>query len=178
MRTLSCRTLLLLGLLIAMALSGCNKRGGLQIGDTAPDVTLTDIPGKPVTLSKDIKGKVALVRFWSIDCGFCDKEILVSLEPLYQKYKDKGFMPVAINESRLVKTDERLKKFEHLTYPMLVDEYGLVAKHFGVIGLPTTFVIDEQGIVRDKITGEAGIEEYEKLFTTILNKGVFYENGH
>jgi len=178
MRPIQYLKLLLLGLLIAMALIGCNKRAGLQIGDTAPSVTLTDFQGKSVTLPKDIKGKVALVRFWSIDCGFCDKGILLSLEPLYQKYKDQGFVPVAINESRIVKTDERLKKFEHLTYPMLVDEYGLVAKQFGVIGLPTTFVIDEQGFVRDKITGEAGIEEVEKRFATILNKGVFYENGH
>jgi len=170
--------LLLLCLLAATALSACNKRTGLQIGDTIPNVTLTDFQGKSVALPQDLKGKVALVRFWSIDCGFCDKKILLSLEPLYQKYKDKGFVPVAINESRIVNTDERLKNFAHLTYPMLVDEYGLVAKHFGVIGLPTTFVIDEEGIVQDKITGEAGIEEYEKHFTTILYKGVFYENGH
>ena len=170
--------LLLLGLLVASALSGCNKRAGLQIGDAVPIVTLTDFQGKSVTLPKDLKGKVALVRFWSIDCHFCDKEILLSLETLYQKYKDRGFVPVAINESRIDKADERLKKFSHLTYPMLVDEYGLVAKHFGVIGLPTTFVIDEEGIVQDKITGEAGIDEYEKHFTTILYKGVFYENGH
>lgn len=165
-------------LLVATALGGCNKHAGLQIGDTVPDVTLTNFQGKSVTLPKDIKGKVALVHFWGLDCCFCDKGILLSLEPLYQKYKDKGFMPVAINESRIDKTDQRLKMFERLTYPMLTDEYGLVAKHFGVIGLPTTFVIDEQGIVRDKITGEAGIEEYERRFTTILNKGVFYENGH
>ncbi len=178
MRMVKCLTALLLGLLIATTLSGCNKRAGLQIGDPVPDVTLTDFQGKSVTLPKDIKGKIALVRFWSIDCGFCDKEILLSLEPLYQKYKDKGFVPVAINASRVVSTDQRLKQFEHLSYPMLVDEYGLVAKHFGVIGLPTTFVIDEQGIVRDKITGEASIEEYEKRFTTTLYKGVFYENGH
>ena len=178
MRTSKYLKLLLLGLLVATTLSACNKRAGLQIGDTVPNVTLTNVQGKSVTLPKDIKGKVALVRFWSLDCGFCNKEILLSLEPLYQKYKDRGFVPVAINESRLVKTDERLKKFDHLTYPMLVDEYGLVAKHFGVIGLPTTFVIDEQGIVRDKLTGEAGIEELEKFFTTILYKGGFYENGH
>jgi len=175
MKTLKCLTVLLL---VAITLGGCNKRAGLQIGDTIPDVTLTDFQGKSVTLPKDIKGKVALVRFWSIDCGFCDKEILLSLEPLYQKYKDRGFVPVAINESRVAKTDERLKQFNHLTYPMLVDEYGLVAKRFGVIGLPTTFVIDEQGIVRDKLTGEAGIESFEKLFTTILYKGVFYESGY
>ena len=178
MRTIKYLKLLLLGLLVAAALSGCNKRSGLQIGDTIPNVTLTDFQGKSVTLPKDLKGKVALVRFWSIDCHFCDKQILLSLEPLYQKYKDKGFVPVAINESRVVKTDERLKKFDQLTYPMLVDEYGLVAKHFGVIGLPTTFIIDEEGIVQDKITGDAGIDEYEKRFTTILYKGVFYENGY
>lgn len=102
----------------------------------------------------------------------------MSLDSLHQKHKDKGFMPVAINEGRVVKTDERLKKFEHLSYPMLVDEHGLAAKKFGVIGLPTTLVIDEQGIVRDKITGEACIEEVEKRFTTLLYKGIFYENGH
>jgi cytochrome c biogenesis protein CcmG, thiol:disulfide interchange protein DsbE len=177
MRTISYLKLLLVGLLIAAALSGCNKRAGLQIGDSIPDVTLTDFQGKTVTLPKDLKGKVALVRFWSIDCHFCDKEILLSLETLFQKYSDKDFVPVAINESRVDKTDERLKKFNHLTYPMLVDGYGLAAQHFGVIGLPTTFVIDEEGIVQDKITGEAGIDEYEKRVTTILYKGVFYENG-
>ncbi|MGR9000455.1 MAG: peroxiredoxin family protein [Gammaproteobacteria bacterium] len=178
MRAFTYLKLLLAGLLVVTTLSGCNKRVGLQIGDTVPDVTLIDFQGKTVTLPKDIKGKVALVRFWSIDCHFCDKEVLLSLETLYQKYKDKGFVPVAINESRIDKTDERLKKFDHLTYPMLADEYGLVAKHFGVIGLPTTFIIDEEGIVQDKITGDAGIDEYEKRFTTILYKGVFYENGY
>jgi peroxiredoxin len=178
MKSINYLKLLLLSILVAMPLSGCNKRAGLQVGDTAPDATLTNLQGKSVTLSKVIKGKVALVHFWSIDCEFCDKKILLSLEPLYQKYKDQGFVPVAINESQIVNTDDRFKQFDHLTYPMLVDEYGLVAKRFGVIGLPTTFVIDEQGIVRDKVTGEAGIDEYEKHFTTILNKGVFYENSH
>ena len=170
--------LLLLGALAASALSACNKHQGLQIGDPAPVVTLTDFNGKPVILPEAFKGKVMLVRFWALDCGFCDKEKLFALESFYQKYQDRGFIPVAINASRIDKTDERLKKFAHLTYPMLADEYGLVAKRFGVIGLPTTFVIDEEGIVRDKITGEAGIEDYEKRFTTVLYKGEFYENGH
>ena len=170
--------LLLLSLLAAAALSGCNKRTGLQVGDAAPNVTLTDFQGKTVSLPEDIKGKVALVRFWGLDCCFCDKTILLSLEPLYQKYKGEGFVPVAINEGRIVKTDERLRKLDPLSYPLLVDEYGLAAKQFGVIGLPTTFIIDEEGIIQDKITGEAGIEEYEKRFTTILHKGVFYESGH
>ncbi len=61
---------------------------------------------------------------------------------------------------------------------MLIDEYSVVAKRFGVIGLPTSFVIDESGIVQDKLTVEADTAEYEKFFTTVLNKGVFYESGH
>jgi peroxiredoxin len=161
-----------------MTLSACNKHSGLQAGDPAPVVTLSDFNGNAVTLPEAFKGKVVLVRFWALDCEFCDKEKLFALETFYQKYKDRGFIPLEINESKFVKTDERLKKFAHLTYPMLVDEYGLVAKKFGVIGLPTTFVIDEKGILRKKITGEAGIEEFEKLFTTVLYKGGFYENGH
>ncbi len=178
MRTHQYLRLLLFGLLIASMLGGCNKRGGLQIGDPIPDVTLTDFQGKSMTLPKDLKGKVALIRFWSLDCGFCDKEILLAFESFYQKYKDRGFIPVAINESRVDQADERLKKFKHLTYPMLIDEYSVVAKRFGIIGLPTSFVIDESGIVQDKLTGEAGTDEYEKFFTTVLNKGVFYESGH
>jgi peroxiredoxin len=178
MRTIKYLKLLLLGVLIAAALSGCSKHSGLQVGDPAPIVTLTDFNGKPVVLPEAYKGKVMLVRFWSLDCGFCDKEKLFALESFYQKYKDRGFIPIAINESRVDKDDERLKRFAHLTYPMLVDEYSLIAKRFGVIGMPTTFVIDEEGIVRDKITGEAGIDDYEKRLTTILYKGVFYENGH
>jgi len=170
--------LLLLGLAVAAALSACNRHPGLQIGDPAPVVTLNDFNGKAVVLPEAYKGKVMLIRFWSLDCGFCDKEKLFTLESFYQKYKDRGFIPVAINESRIDISDERLKKFAHLTYPMLVDEYSLVAKRFGVIGMPTTFIIDEEGIVRDKITGEAGIDDYEKRLTTILYKGVFYENGH
>jgi peroxiredoxin len=169
---------LLLTVLMACALSGCHKHSGLQIGDPAPTATLTDFHGKAVTLSDAVKGKVALVHFWSMDCDFCSQEIVLALEPLYQKYKANGFVPITINTCRVNETDVRLKKFEQLTFPMLVDEYGLLAKQFGVIGLPSTFVLDEQGIVQEKITGEATLAEYEKLLTTVLNKGVFYENGH
>jgi cytochrome c biogenesis protein CcmG/thiol:disulfide interchange protein DsbE len=76
--------LLLLSLLVAAVLSGCNKRTGLQIGDPAPVITLTSFDGKPLMLPDAFKGKVMLVRFWSLDCGFCDKEMLLVLETFYQ----------------------------------------------------------------------------------------------
>lgn len=61
---------------------------------------------------------------------------------------------------------------------MLLDEYGIVAKKFGVIGLPTSFIFDETGILRGKITGEAGSDRFEQLITTVLHKSSFYEKNY
>jgi cytochrome c biogenesis protein CcmG/thiol:disulfide interchange protein DsbE len=169
------RLRLLPGLLLAVLMAGCHKQGGLEIGDPAPSVNLADFHGNTVKLPDDFKGKIVLVRFWSIDCGFCDKNIMEALEHFHQKYKNRRFLPVAVNVSRVEANDERFKRFRHLSYPMLIDEYGLAARQFGVIGLPATFVIDEKGILRAKMSGEAGLEELEKFFTTVLNKGDFYE---
>lgn len=169
----------LLAVLIVASLGACNgRRPGLQIGDMAPVVTLTDFHGNPVTLPDDVRGKVALVRFWAMDCSHCNKDTILTLETLYQKYKDRGFLPLAIHESPPVERDERFRKFDQVTYPMLVDEYGKVARQFGVVGLPTTLVLDEKGILREKITGEAEIDTLEKLLTTVLYKGEFYDGTY
>ncbi|WP_082409808.1 peroxiredoxin family protein [Methylomonas koyamae] len=51
---------------------------------------------------------------------------------------------------------------------MLSDARGIAAKKFGVVGLPTTFVIDADGILREKRVGDAGLDGYEQLITTIV----------
>mgnify|MGYP000580112028 CR=1 FL=1 len=172
----SIRAWILLLLLFSFAAYGGNI--GPKIGEAMPTAILSDFHGNSNALSQDFKGKVVLVRFWSLDCDYCDKAMLDSLENFYRKYKDRGFVPVAINASRIAANDERVKKLEQFSYPMLLDEYGIVAKKFGVIGLPTTFVFDGTGILRGKITGEAGSDGFEQLFTTVLHKGVFYENNY
>ncbi|WP_374090042.1 TlpA family protein disulfide reductase [Methylomicrobium lacus] len=169
---------LLLVFVVAALLCACSKKTGLQIGDTVPTITLTDLRGGPFTLPSDVRGKVVLIRFWAIDCGFCEKEKLFTLERFYQKYKDRSFLPVAVNVGPVEKNDARFEQFRQLTYPLLVDQYGAAAKQFGVKFLPATLVIDEEGVLRGKISGEAEPDAYEMLFTTVLNKGGFYENGH
>lgn len=167
----------LMALLLIAAFSACGDRGLPQTGDAVPVVTLYDFQGKAYRLPQDFKGKVVLVRFWSIDCIYCDKKMLDTFEHYYQKYKDLEFVPVAINVGPIDITEERVQKLSHLTYPMLVDERGNVARKFGVYGMPSTFVIDEAGILRGRITGEAGVEGFERLFTSVLYKGSFYYEG-
>lgn len=171
------RPWLLLALVAAVVLSACDKRAGLQIGDSVPAVTLADLQGKPFDLPKDVRGKVVLIRFWAVDCEFCEKEKLFTLERFYQKYKDQGFLPIAVNVSPVENNDGRFERFRPLTYPLLVDDYGAAARQYGVKGLPATLVIDEEGILRGKINGEADNAAIEKLFTTVLYKGDFYESA-
>jgi cytochrome c biogenesis protein CcmG/thiol:disulfide interchange protein DsbE len=164
--------------LIAIALGGCNQRHTLRIGDAVEPVELEDVYGKTMTLPDDVKGKVTLVRFWSIDCPLCCKEMIQTFESLYQKYKDKGFIPVAINVGHHKETAEDYKKLEGVTYPLLTDPNYTVARRFGVTGLPTTFILDQQGILREKIVGETDLETIEKLLTTVLYKGGFYDSTY
>lgn len=172
------RCIFLFALLIFVLLSGCEKKHmGLETGERMPAVSLSTHDGKLLHLPDDYRGKILLVRFWSIDCHFCDKKILLGLDALYQKYQAQGFVPIAVNESEPDKTDARMQQFSALAYPMLYDLNNAAARRFGIVALPVTYVFDEEGILRQKLTGEASLEEYEKLFTTVINKGTLYESN-
>ena len=107
------------------------------------DFTLTDLQGKTWTL-KDMKGKVVLVNFWATWCPPCRKE-MPDLEALYNRFKDQGFVILAISE------DEETPKVgpfiaEHkITYPILLDPGSKVNNLFEVEGIPKSFVYDRDG---------------------------------
>jgi peroxiredoxin len=105
--------------------------------------TLTDLQGKSWTL-KDLKGKVVLVNFWATWCPPCRKE-MPDLDSLYNRFKDQGFVILAISE------DEETAKVgpyiaEHkITYPILLDPGSKVNNLFQVEGIPKSFVYDREG---------------------------------
>jgi peroxiredoxin len=107
------------------------------------DFTLTDLQGKAWTL-KDMKGKVVLVNFWATWCPPCRKE-MPDLEALYNRFKEQGFVILAISE------DEETPKVgpfvaEHkITYPILLDPGSKVNNLFQVEGIPKSFVYDRDG---------------------------------
>ena len=121
-------------------------------GDPAPDFKLSDIYGNRHRLS-DYRGKVVLLNFWAKWCGPCLAE-MPSMESLKKKLKDEQFviLTVSIDED----DTESLKKFvEKKRYSLIVlhSRYGTIRERYNIGAIPTSFVIDKQGIVFSRING-------------------------
>lgn len=120
---------------------------------SAPDFALNDITGKKVNLS-EFRGKVVLLNFWATWCGPCKAE-MPSLNNLYNEYKDKGFVVLAVSVDTSEKPVKSFAREHKLAFPVLLDKDKAVSfDEYAVLGLPTTFLIDKTGIVIEKIIGE------------------------
>ena len=136
------------------------------LGIPAPDFRLKDIHGEEVAISK-VKGKVILLRFWSTRCVSC-KEEMPKLEASYKKLKEKGFEILAVNVEDPL---EKAMDFAHelnLTYPILIDEDQKAANQYKVFGVPTSFFIDKEGVVRGRVFGELDEKGIENIVVPLL----------
>jgi peroxiredoxin len=130
-------------LIVAMVLSlgACGKRGGIQIGQQAPDFSLPNLMGKSVSLS-DFKGKVIILDFFASWCPPCRAEV-PDFAALQDQYSSQGFTMVGVS---LVSPDET-KEFAinyKINYPVLIND-GNVSSLYGPIrSIPTTFLIDKE----------------------------------
>jgi peroxiredoxin len=106
------------------------------------DFTLADSLGKEWNL-KALRGKVVLVNFWNTFCGPCRKE-MPDLEALYRRFKDQGFVVLAISGDDVAKVS-RFLTGQSVTYPLLRDPNGKAFKRFRIEGIPKSFVYDRGG---------------------------------
>jgi peroxiredoxin len=106
------------------------------------DFTLADLEGKQWTL-KDLRGKVVLVNFWATWCPPCRKE-LPDLQELYGKFKDQGFVVLAISDEEIGKVRPFVTE-RKLTLPVLLDPGRKVNERFRIVGIPKSFVFDRNG---------------------------------
>lgn len=137
-----------------------------QIGQPAPAFTLKDINATPFSLD-NFKGRVVLLRFWATRCESCKVE-MPKLELSYRALLPKGFIVIAINvEDPAEKAAEFVKEIR-LTYPILMDEKKEVTKLYEVYGVPTSFIIDRKGIIRERIFGDLSEDAVEKMVSPLL----------
>jgi cytochrome c biogenesis protein CcmG/thiol:disulfide interchange protein DsbE len=122
-----------------------------QEGYLAPDFELVTLKGRPLRLD-EVKGKVLLINFWATWCPPCRLE-MPAMQQVYVQYRDQGFEILAVN---LQEQDAQISAFAQemgMTFPILVDRDGSVSSTYRVTSLPTTFVVDRSGTIRDRIVG-------------------------
>ena len=109
------------------------------------EVTLPDLNGRQVSLS-DFKGKVLFVNFWATWCPPCREE-MPSMQKLHDKLKEKDFLMVAIDLQEPAEPVKKFLKEYELTFMTLLDSKGEVGLLFGIRSIPTTLILDKQGMI-------------------------------
>jgi peroxiredoxin/Cu/Ag efflux protein CusF len=116
----------------------------------APDFTLPTLSGAPIRFS-DLRGKVVLLNFWATWCGSCRAE-MPTIDGLYRQYKDRGLEVLAVNldTAPIAKIQAFVDK-AGVSLRVGLDSSSSTARSYGVLVLPTTYLIDRAGnvIVRE-----------------------------
>ena len=124
----------------------------IQRGFKVPNFTFPNINGKEVSLA-DQRGKVVLVNVWATWCPPCRRE-MPSMQRLYEKFKGKNFeiLAVSIDSEGRAAVEPFMRKM-NLTFPALLDPGETIRPLYGITGVPESFIIDQQGILVEKIIG-------------------------
>jgi peroxiredoxin len=121
----------------------------------APDFNLRDINGKSWAL-KALRGKIVVLNFWFTSCIPCIQE-MPELNKLVALYKDKPvvFLALTFNNVKQIKIFQQRKRFD---YTLLADS-KMVDEQYAVTSWPTSFVIDQTGVVRTVVQSDPMIKE-------------------
>jgi peroxiredoxin len=123
-----------------------------KIGYRPPNFTLQNLEGKTVDL-ESFRGKVIFINFWATWCIPCRAE-MPALEKLYQDFKDKDFVMLAVSEDLEGKSVvEPFVQELKITFPILLDSDLAVNSLYGIRAIPETFLIDKTGLITHKIPG-------------------------
>ena len=135
--------------------------------ESAPDVSLTTVDGKPLKLS-ELKGQVVLLNFWATWCVPCRSEI-PSLNAMEKDLAARGFKVLGVSTSDSAELIREYQKDVPQNYTIAVGDDG-VANKYSVGVLPTTFIIDRAGNIRHKIIGEKSRAQFEALVRPLLDE--------
>ncbi len=131
------------------------------VGKPAPMFELMDADGNMWKLS-DLRGKIVFLNFWATWCTTCKSEMPYK-ESLFRQMQGQPFQMLGVlfrdNPSNL----PEYYRTQPVSMPTLISPGNEMAKLYGITGVPETFIIDKNGIVREKIVGPGDWDSPERL---------------
>jgi thiol-disulfide isomerase/thioredoxin len=151
--------------------SVCLNASATEVGQPAPQFTLPTLQQEQATSLKQYAGKVVYLDFWASWCAPCRTSFPL-LNKMYEKLKAQGFEVVAVNLDEDKANAEKFLKEFPVSFTVLRDAKGEWADQFVVESMPTSFIIDRQGIVQTIHNGFTSddIKELEAKVMALLAK--------
>jgi len=119
----------------------------LDPGDSAPRFSAPALDGRSTVDLSDLRGKVVLLDFWASWCPPCLTS-LPKLEKLRTEISDGDFRVVAVNVDQEPGNALRFLANNPIGYPSATDPEGLIPERFGLDTMPTSYLIDREGVIR------------------------------
>lgn len=144
---------LMIGLTFAAAaLMVTSYVAALDTGARAPAVSGSSLSGRGTVNLSQHRGSVVVVDFWASWCEPC-AEAMPALERIYQRYRQQGLVIIGVSEDRTANNARGFLERAHVSFPVLHDADHSVANRYRPPTMPSTYVIDRQGVVRHVHSG-------------------------
>jgi len=135
----------------------------VKVEQTLPPFTLPSLDGSEVTVGQP--GKITVINFWATWCPPC-KEEMPELEIFAKKNQEKvNFYAINLQESN-EKVSDFISKYKY-TMPVLLDKEGTIGKQFQVTAIPTTIIVNQQGMVKFRKSGGMTGNELEDIINKL-----------
>jgi len=152
--------------IVAKAASQGDAKVGNRIGFTAPDFTLPTVDNREISLS-DYRGRPVILNFWATWCGPCRYEV-PAFKTFYERYPEEEVVIIAVNTQDDPDSARGYARADGLKFLIPIDPRGVVAGMYNVRGMPTTFFINEAGIITSiKIGPFLSVDEMEERMTSV-----------
>lgn len=141
---------------------------GIEPGNIPPDFELTTLTGEQVQLS-DYRGKKVILNFWATWCPPCRAE-MPHMQAFYEKNKDNDIAILAVNLTNTDKGKASIREFVNeyeLTFPIPLDKQGTVGPEYQAYTIPTSYIIDSNGLIQEKVVGPMDEAIMEDLMNSI-----------
>lgn len=159
------RLLIIMMLILAVA-TGCSKVKPTRIGEAAIPFSLANLAGVTVDTASG-RGKVQVIYFWNDQCGCVEQLAQLRAFVVARHTTQLSFITVNVGQPR--ELVENFVKKHDLPYTVLLDvDRKIATKHVGIKVLPTIFVIDKDGILREKLMGIIKTEKLEEVISRYL----------
>ncbi|MFN2340145.1 MAG: TlpA family protein disulfide reductase [Halanaerobium sp.] len=133
---------------------------GTEVGMQAPDFTLKNINEEEVSLS-DYQGQKVFLNFWASWCPPCREE-MPDMQKLHEDHAEEVVI-LAVNVGENKSTAANFMMENKLNFPVLLDTNKNIAQNYLVRGIPTTYFLDQDGIIKEKVVGAVSYERMLEL---------------